>query len=537
MGMTTVTLHVRGIEKEALTTVLWNQAVLRDNNPPWLDVLTPNEADAPALEKAAKKLTKANSEAAALLFYYFDDDLFDCTLYRGGKKAAGCYSNQSWAKLGKALDAFFGDELAGTAFRYASRCVDLEEKLRLLEETVGTALLDDPEFEPRAVPRSGKTVGEIKARESAVRKRKNQCVLNELPVEEWPLDWQAQLRLYQLMRPGWQDNHAADLLWGFGDSLYGIPQHPEYAVFVNAFGPDDHFLRCKADSNQPEVIRTPARISSLVWQTPQNEPVCLYAEKQTRTGTPEGGWFATGSDYVIACLRPDGSPRWRFVPPTNGEQVAVVHSAGDGTVTLCARSNSWANQDAQLCQLDGESGVLLRTAAIPYAEELMELAWVASLQCFVYVANRNELAVLNRELVEIARWPDYRGTQYLNRQVVGSVLWEQDNNSRILRRYELSRGTLTETTPEVPMYVLTVLPDGRFLGVNEKQNRLAVFDPAGTVISQHSLKGAVTHVRCDGNRICILENRSPETHGFVSEELFEATSFHVWRLDPGDALW
>ena len=87
------------------------------------------------------------------------------------------------------------------------------------------------------------------------------------------------------------------------------------------------------------------------------------------------------------------------------------------------------------------------------------------------------------------------------------------------------------------MYVLTVLPDGRFLGVNEKQNRLAVFDPAGTVISQHSLKGAVTHVRCDGNRICILENRSPETHGFVSEELFEATSFHVWRLDPGDALW
>ena len=61
---------------------------------------------------------------------------------------------------------------------------------------------------------------------------------------------------------------------------------------------------------------------------------------------------------------------------------------------------------------------------------------------------------------------------------------------------------------------------------------MVVFDPAGTVTSQHRLKDAVTHVRCDGNRIFILENRSPETHGFVCEELFEATSFHVWRLDP-----
>ena len=322
------------------------------------------------------------------------------------------------------------------------------------------------------------------------------------------------------------------MLWGFGDSLYGIPQHPEYAVFVNAFGPDDHFLRCKADSNQPEVIRTPARISSLVWQTPQNEPVCAYYEEMG-----EHGWIEGETHTVIACMAPDGSPRWRFVPPGSGEPVEFVHCSAAGIITLCARSCPYANQDARLWQLDGESGVLLRSVSIPCAEELMTLAWAEALQCFVYIANRNEIVVLNRELEEIARWPDYRGTQYLNRQVVGSVLWEQDNNSRILRRYELSRGTLTETTPEVPMYVLTVLPDGRFLGVNEKQNRLAVFDPAGTVISQHSLKGAVTHVRCDGNRICILENRSPETHGFVSEELFEATSFHVWRLDPGDALW
>ena len=531
MGMTTATLHVRGIEKETLVAALGSGAVLRDNNPPWIDLLTPDEGEAPALVKLAKKLTKANAGAAALLFYYFDDDMFDCTLFRGGKQAARCLSGDSWAKLGKGLDALFGDDLAGKAFRYASRCSDLEEKLRLLEESVGTALLDHPAFEPRTVPRCDACLREIKARESALRKRKNQCVLTELPVEDWPLDWQAQLRLYQFMRPGWENNLAADLLWGFGNSLYGIPQHPEYAVFVNyAFGPKDHFLRCKADSSQPEVIRTPARISKLVWQTPQDEPVCAYYD-----GMGEHGWIKGKTLTVIACLLPDGSPRWRFVPPENGESVSVVHTSADGVVTLCARSSAYTGQDAKLCQLDGESGALLRTAAIPCAEDLMALIWAESLQGFVYVANRNELVVLNRELEEITRWPDYRGTQYLDeRHIVGFDLWVQDYNSGVLRRYDLRQGTLTETKPEVPVNVCAVLPDGRFLGVNEKRNRLTVFDPTGTVISQHSLKGTLTHVRCGENEICVLENRSPDTHGFVCDELFEETTFHVWRLDPAD---
>ncbi|MBQ1410291.1 MAG: hypothetical protein IIY94_03305 [Oscillospiraceae bacterium] len=527
MGMTTATLHVRGIEKSLLAEAIGLGFVQRDNNPPWIDILTPGREDASNLEKLAKKLTKTRPEAAALLFCYFDDDLFACTLYQDGKKAAACYSNQSWAKLGKALDALFGDELAGKAFRHASRCTDLDEQVRLLEETVGTSLLDDPEFDSRTVSRTGETLRAIKARESALRKRKNQCVLTELPAVEWPQDWQAQLRLYQLMRPNWRDNKASGLLWGFGDSCYGIPNHPEYAVFVDAFGPEDHFLRCKADSVQLEVIRTPARIRTLVWQTPQGEPVCAYSEEMS-----EHGWIEGKTKTVLACLLPDGSPRWRFVPPANGELVEVVHSSADGSITLCARSCPWANKDAQLCQLDGKSGVPLRTVSVPCAEGLTELAWVESLQRYIYVANQNELVMLNKELEEVARWKDFRGSRYLNRKIVGSVLWEQDHNSRVLRRYDLGSCTMTETTPEVPTHVFTVLPDGRFLGVNEKHTRLTVFDPAGTVISQHSLKDRVTHVRCDGDRICILENRSIETYGFVCEELFEQTSFHVWQLDP-----
>ncbi len=536
MGLSTASLHLYGANLAQLAPLLPDSLLLREHNAPWLELLLPETAQGGGgtLEKLAKKLTKTDPEAAALLFIYFDDEMFSCSLYRGGKKAAGCLSQESWAKLGKALDALFGDELAGKAFRYAARCVDLEEKLRLLEESVGAALLDCAEFEPRTVPRGDGTLRAVKAREAALKKRPNQCALTELPVAEWPVDWQAQLRLYQLMRPGWQENHASDLLWGFGNPLYGIPQNPDYAVFVNyAFGPKDHFLRCKPDSSQPEVIRTPVRISRVIWQTPQGEPVCLYARRQTRTGTSDGTWFGTASDYVVGCLLPDGSPRWCFDPPENGEPVDVVHTTANGVITLCARSLSYKSQDAKLCQLDGNSGRLLRAVVIPYAEGLQTLLWAEGLQCFVYVANRTELVVLNRELEEVARWPEYQGAEYLDeRHLVGAVLWEQDYNSRVLRCHDLRQGGSTETTPELPTFVHAVLPDGRFLGVNEQQNRLVVFDPAGTVISQHSLKGTVTHVRCNGNRICILENRSPETHGFVCEELFEATSFHVWRLDP-----
>ena len=236
MGTSTATLHLRGIERDALAAVLGGETVLRDNNPPWLDVLTPNASQASALEKLAKKLTKGRPEAAALLFDYFDDDLFYCALYREGKKAAGCRSGESWAKLGKALDALFGDKLAGQAFRYAARCVELEEQVLLLEETVGTALLDHPEFEPRVVPRSDALLREIKAREAALRKRKNQCVLTELPVEEWPRDWQAQLGLYERIRSAWRNYDTSSLLYDFGLSRCSVPQHPELAFHRVIFG-------------------------------------------------------------------------------------------------------------------------------------------------------------------------------------------------------------------------------------------------------------------------------------------------------------
>lgn len=147
MGMSFTTLSLYGAERSALEAALAPGDLLRDRNLPWLTLVPAQEeeGDFPLrLEKAARRLTKG-SDAVALLFFYYDDDAFVCRLYRNGRRAASCHSDESWAKLGKQLDELFGDTSASKAFRYSSRCSSLEEKLALLEETVGAALYDVPE--------------------------------------------------------------------------------------------------------------------------------------------------------------------------------------------------------------------------------------------------------------------------------------------------------------------------------------------------------------------------------------------------------
>ena len=241
MGLSTASLHLYGANLAQLAPLLPDSLLLREHNAPWLTLLLPEseEGGGGTLEKLAKKLTKADPEAAALLFVYFDDEMFTCSLYWGGKKAAGCLSGESWAKLGKALDVLFGDDLAGKAFRYAARCVALEEKLRLLEESVGVALLDCPEFEPRTVPRGDGTLRAVKARESALRKRPNQCVLTELPVEGWPLEWQTVIGLYNQLRSDWIHNEAADLPFEIGTDTATVPRFPDTAFHKIPSGGSD----------------------------------------------------------------------------------------------------------------------------------------------------------------------------------------------------------------------------------------------------------------------------------------------------------
>ena len=533
MGLSTTTLHLYGMERAALAALLPPGYLLREQNAPWLDVVPVETAMKPCLEKLAKQATKENGSAAALLFDYFDDDVFQCRLYREGKRTAKCESGGSWAKLGKQLDALFGDRSASGAFRHVSRCADLEEELRLLEQTVGTALLDDAEAPPRTAPRCSDALQTIKAREAKLRRRPNQCTLTELPPEQWPVDWQAQWKLYQRLRPNWRDTNASNLLFGFGNRRFSVPQHPECAVHRCTDREKQERLFCY--DLREDVLReqpTPElRLHAPLWITPQGELVCLFTEGYWKeTGS---GWsFTTTSDTFAACLCPDGTERWRFAP-CSGWTLRHAHTSADGIITLYAQRESQGPRktDAAIYQIDGTTGAHLRTRPIPWAEDLVGLVRVDVCDGFLYIAGQSELVLLNDELEETARWDGYCGGRYPEEeQIAGNVLWSGYD----LSLYDLRTGEKRDFTLETPDYLIAMLPDGRFLGVNEKQNRLTVFDPAGRVISRHTAPrpGKFLRARVEAKRVCILEERAPETYGLVSQALFDTASLHVWRLDP-----
>ena len=227
MGMTFCTLHLFAVERDALVKKLAPGDLLREQNAPWLSlvpVYDPEHVETQRLEKLAKALTKGTPQAAALLCSYFDDERFLCSFFRDGRKQAGCLSQESWAKLGKKLDELFGDTSATKAFRYAARCFDLEEQVRLLEDSVGTALYDFPEEEqPRRVSRSDRTLREVKAREAALRKRPKQFVLTEMAREEWPERLRLREALLKLLRTAWRTYQLSTLLYNMDYILFDVP--------------------------------------------------------------------------------------------------------------------------------------------------------------------------------------------------------------------------------------------------------------------------------------------------------------------------
>lgn len=539
MGLSTTSLHFLGADPAGITPLLPVGALLRTQNAPWLTVLSPesDRGDPAILEKLAKQSTKADPTLNALLFVYHDDDYFLCFLYRGGRQAASCRSGESWAKLGKALDQLLPGCDAAKAFRYASHCVDLEEKRLLLEQTLGVALLDCTEFEPRTVPRSGQTLQAVKARESALKKRPNQCALTELAVEDWPLRWQAQYGLYCRIRPEWRKYDASGLLYDLGNPRYFVPFHPELAAYYVIFGerpePAERLLLYSHRDGTMRELKIPGlSLSVPVWISGQGAPVCMASTYTVRTDAWGGRGIIQGQPMVV-CLGPDSDIRWRFIPETDAS-LSYAHTAPDGTITFYSSGNSNVSQDAFLFRLNGESGELLCTRRIPDAENLQKLVRVEALDRFLYVQNWKELVLLDGALRETARWTAAKNVNpYVEQNcVVGSTLWDRDLNGT-LRLYELRTGACREIKPEIPFsFLLAPLPDGRFLGLNEEMNRLTVFDPDGRVISRHGTGKNCRYAQAlaEQDRICLLEPRFAETYGLTCDELFAGSTVHAWQL-------
>lgn len=66
MGMTLTSLHLWGLEKEALETQLGPGDLLREQNMPWLSMVPAQGSGPVECKRLAKRLTKERAEAAAV---------------------------------------------------------------------------------------------------------------------------------------------------------------------------------------------------------------------------------------------------------------------------------------------------------------------------------------------------------------------------------------------------------------------------------------------------------------------------------------
>ena len=542
MGMTFCTLHLFAVERDALVKKLAPGDLLREQNAPWLSlvpVYDPEHVETQRLEKLAKALTKGTPQAAALLFSYFDDERFLCSFFRDGRKQAACLSQESCAKLGKKLDELFGDNSATKAFRYAARCFDLEEQVRLLEDSVGATLYDFPEEEqPRRVSRSDRTLREVKAREAALRKRPKQFVLTEVAREEWPERLRLREALLKLLRPAWRTYQLSTLLYNMNYILFDVPgardlvsypyidfeQH-RHSVLVYNSRTGEHW----------EPKAPPGIPDRAVWQTRQGDVALLYARILSEQ-VSGSSWSCSGRCSWVICLGRDGTERWRFEPEMHREQsLEHIHSSEDGVVTLFASGiNGGIVAGAKIFQIDGETGKLLRMRSIPHGNEVHHLAYSKELKRFVYCERiTKDLVLLNDELEETARWPNYKGDAFFRENnFCGRLLWEQRYyDMRSVYLHDLLDGTVRKVPLEVPVYVRSVLPDGRILGVNEKQSILTVLNGEGIVVSRCTVPGMIQCILPEMNGVFIGELRLPKNDFVTSGALFDEAETHVWRLD------
>ena len=536
MGMTLTTLHFYKLDRSEVEPNIDSTDLIRDLNAPWLSVLPTNDSpidDMHRLVKLAKLLTK-NNDAAALLFYYFDDDSFSCGLFRGGKKTAECKSIEpSWARFGKTLDAFFADDLASKAFRYAAKCQNLEEQWRLLEECVGTALYDLQPDAPRRVVRCNTLVQEIKAYNAALRKRPKQYTLHELPRAEWPESARAKQALFELLRP---DHFQYDLHGPFfppiGQSLsiprqdslltYGYPDQVNHRYRLLLF---DKQSGTFTDRELPR-----GRYNDVIWMTPEGNLVVFF-HHILYEHIEQNSWGRCSGKGFVLCLDKEGNEVWRFTPDLEEYHLYYAHTSEEGIITLYSTHDTTA-----IWQIDGRTGKVLQDRQIPGEYELVTLNYVDALDGFIYATReKKDLVILDSKLEEKIRWSNYPGNQYIQREnLCSTILWDHNMyiNPRSVLLFNLQDGTNKKLWLELPAFVHAMLPNGNILATNEKMNSVIIFDNNGQVAARFTLKGRFCEVFSEDSQTYIVEEQGPNINGFYYDSLSDETSIHISRLEP-----
>jgi hypothetical protein len=272
----------------------------------------------------------------------------------------------------------------------------------------------------------------------------------------------------------------------------------------------------------------------IVWLT-KNGGMVVHLQRYLPTiqemseGLPE-------KPFGLRCIDRDGNEQWRFQPDLDRRQSPqFVHTSKQGVITLFASGYSGQEKaDSVVYRIDGETGKLLYSRTFPYQENVHHMIHVDALNAFLFCRRTtNELVLLDEALKEMQTFGGFTGGYYFTeKQLCGSILWEGDCfYQRYVAFWDLKSGAFSKTPLEIPSYPLSVLEDGRILGVNEKQNALTVFDREGRVAARCTVPGTLCRVISENGSVYLIEVRGPDTHGYVYDELFDQTSLHVWRLD------
>lgn len=376
----------------------------------------------------------------------------------------------------------------------------------------------------------------VKGRVSTLRKRSKPYMLSELPREEWPAEVKLRQSFLEHLRPQWEKYGLGRLLYETDIRRFLVPGTQDLLAYPYSEKDTMHdglLLYHGSSGEYQDLGLFTDAIHRVVWITKNSAPVVLFHQVTKHEQNKYGQIRLAGVGFV-SCIGTDRGEYWRFAPQLQpGQVMAHISTSADGIITLFAPGSSAAlKADAQIWQIDGETGLLLRSCSIPSELEVQHLVYVASLHSFVYCCRQTgRLVFLNEQLEQTHCLTEYEGSYYIEeKQFVGHILW----NSRdcgFIWLYDLCSGTKREVILETRAYLMAVLPDGKILGVNRKQNVLTVFLPDGSAIFRCTVPGSILRVICDGENVFLMEIRGQNTHGLIYDALFDETTTHIWRLD------
>ena len=480
----------------------WNMVLAEDRNP----------------ERMARLARAVGGET--LVFYYFDDDVFELTLYRNGKKAAALNSGGKASKLSALAGLLTDDPTALRKLRAIGDCVSMDEKTDLLEETFGLpfyALHEQEKVPP--VQKASRVWDTVRARKAAFRNRPNRFTVKPLTQEEWPVSTRIRVNmLQQLRKQGWAFE-ASRLLYDLADQCMAQQGRPQRILLPMYIRHQDE----KSSSGYNTVLMADHQAKeTIVFSFPFSvtAPVIVNSTKAITCLTYK-------QDGII-CLNKSGTEQWRFSPDLDqGQQFHVVRTDRE-EIVLCTCYGRTAGD--RIWRISPENGEILSERALPVGENPFSLRWLPDLECFTYdQLEKNEVVLLDRSFDEIRRFQ--LGKELIRFDVgfygggCGYAPESRRDGTWELVRLNLSTGELARIHPEVPAFIHQILSCGVFAcTTDEKSCTLNLFDRNGKVVSRHRFRDAFMGLWEENGRIWGATTKPGQLPGLWEDSVIDTVS-------------